>query len=69
MRLYKKEGGCIGVVGGCGCRYHPLIQKSPVQFQARSHTGIMVYDEACLMHLYVGFSNRHGFRNQTRYYL
>ena len=31
-----------------------LIQGSPVQFRARSHTGFMDYDEACFMHLTPG---------------
>ena len=31
-----------------------LIQRSPVRFRARSHTGVMVYDEACFMHLTPG---------------
>ena len=33
---------------------HPLIQRSPVRFRARSHTGVMDYDEACFMHLTPG---------------
>ena len=33
---------------------HPLVQRSPVRFQARSHTGVMDYDEACSMHLTPG---------------
>ena len=33
---------------------HPLIQRSPVRFRARSHTGVMDYDEACSMHLTPG---------------
>ena len=32
----------------------PLIQRSPVRFRARSHTGVMDYDEACFMHLTPG---------------
>ena len=32
-------------------RTHPLIQRSPVQFTAQSHTGVADYDEACIMHL------------------
>ena len=32
----------------------PLIQRSPVLFRARSHTGVMDYDEACLMHITPG---------------
>ena len=32
----------------------PLIQRSPVRFLARSHTGVMDYDEACFMHLTPG---------------
>ena len=32
----------------------PLIQRSPVRFQARSHTGVMDYDEAYFMHLTPG---------------
>ena len=28
--------------------------QSPVQFRARSHTGVMDYDEACFMHLTPG---------------
>ena len=28
--------------------------KVPVQFRARSHTGVMDYDEACFMHLTLG---------------
>ena len=28
--------------------------KVPVQFQARSHTGVMDYDEVCFMHLTPG---------------
>ena len=31
-----------------------LIQMSPVLFQARSHTGVMDYDEACFMHITPG---------------
>ena len=31
-----------------------LIQRSPVRFRARSHTGVMDYDEACFMHLTPG---------------
>ena len=27
-----------------------MVQRSPVQFRARSHTGVMDYDEACFMH-------------------
>ena len=30
------------------------ITRSPVQFRARSHTGVMDYDEACFMHLTSG---------------
>ena len=33
---------------------HPLIQRSPVRFRARPHTGVMDYDEACFMHLIPG---------------
>ena len=33
---------------------HPLIQRSPVQFRARSQTGVTDYDEACKMHLTPG---------------
>ena len=33
---------------------HPLIQWSPVRFQARSYTGVKDYDEACFMHLTPG---------------
>ena len=29
---------------------HTLIQRSAVRFQARSHTGVMDYDEACFMY-------------------
>ena len=32
----------------------PLIQRSRVRFRARSHTGVMDYDEACFMHLTPG---------------
>ena len=32
----------------------PLIQRCPVRFRARSHTGVMDYDEACFMHLTPG---------------
>ena len=32
----------------------PLIQRSPVQFRDRSHTGVMDYDESCFMHLTPG---------------
>ena len=28
-----------------------VIQRSPVRIRARSHTGVMDYDEACFMHL------------------
>ena len=28
--------------------------RSPVRFRARSHTGVMDYDEACFMHLTPG---------------
>ena len=31
-----------------------LIQRSLVRFLARSHTGVMDYDEACFMHLSPG---------------
>ena len=31
-----------------------VIQRSPVRFQAPSHTGVMDYDEACFMHLIPG---------------
>ena len=31
-----------------------LIHRSPVHFRARSHTGVMDYDEACIMHLTPG---------------
>ena len=31
-----------------------LIQRSPVQFRARSHTGVMDYDEGGFMHLTPG---------------
>ena len=30
------------------------IQRSPVRFRARSHAGVMDYDEACFMHLTSG---------------
>ena len=33
---------------------HPLIQRSLVRFRARSHTGVMDYDEACFMHITPG---------------
>ena len=33
---------------------HPLIQMFMVRFRARSHTGVMDYDEACFMHLTPG---------------
>ena len=33
---------------------HPLIQRSLVRFQARSHTGLMDYDWVCFMHLTPG---------------
>ena len=32
----------------------PLIQRSPVRFRAPSPTGVVDYDEACLMHLTPG---------------
>ena len=33
---------------------HPLIQRSLVRFWAKSHTGVMDYDEVCIMHLTPG---------------
>ena len=33
---------------------HLLLQRSPVRFRARSHTGFMDYDEAGFMHLTPG---------------
>ena len=33
---------------------HLLIHRSPVRFRARSRTGVMDYDEACVIHLIPG---------------
>ena len=44
-------GGGWEFEGGLGCHMSiHLIQRSLVQFRARSHTGVMDYDEACFMH-------------------
>ena len=33
---------------------YPKPQRSPVRFGAQSHTRVMDYDEACIMHLTPG---------------
>ena len=52
--LFHVSNSHISIIGGELAQWqstHQLIQRSPVQFKAQSHTGVMDYDEACFMHL------------------
>ena len=54
ITIYVRQ---VIIIGGEFAQWyntHPLIQRSPVQFQAQSHTRVMDYDEAYIIHLTPG---------------